>query len=184
MGWRQVQMLYWQRKASAYTAPSDQVVLDATSSSNGPNSNGVSGSFVVVPVWERFNQAVSPGRRRFATLFMHERTNSKGEPRVVVIEAEATTFGAKFIPIVIRPGSIFRNPEEVPDSGMYVIDYVPGDSAHPMKISIYAGQPDSIDASHFSINYVAGGIENTIDGWLRDDDRIEFMNRPRKTQSH
>jgi hypothetical protein len=42
---------------------------------------------------------------------------------------------------------------------------------------IYAGRADPADKSHFTIDYELDGKPGTIDGWLREDDRIEMLPR-------
>jgi len=42
---------------------------------------------------------------------------------------------------------------------------------------IYAGQVDPADPSHFTIAYEREAARGTIDGYLREDDRVEFVPR-------
>ena len=42
---------------------------------------------------------------------------------------------------------------------------------------IYAGQADPADPAHFTIDYERDGGRSTIDGYLREDDRVEFVPR-------
>lgn len=45
------------------------------------------------------------------------------------------------------------------------------------RTRIYFGQPDPVDASHFTIGYDAGGVSGTIDGWLLPDDTVRLTVR-------
>jgi hypothetical protein len=181
LAWHQMQLLYWQRQAMTYAAPADQTVMDITPTRDTPYSSGVSCSSNVAPPWVRFNQMMWPsGRNSLAMLFLHERKNGRGESRLIAIEAQVSAFQAKLIPVVIRPGSVFESPQEVLDSGMHTVDYTPGDSAHPKRVLFFGGQADANDPSHFTIDFAADGHSYTIDGWLRNDDRIDFLTRPKK----
>jgi hypothetical protein len=44
--------------------------------------------------------------------------------------------------------------------------------------SLFAGQPDPSDESHFTIRYESDGKSNLIDGWLMPDDTVKL--EPRK----
>jgi len=45
-------------------------------------------------------------------------------------------------------------------------------------LRLFAGQPDTADASHFTVEYTAGGVQGIIVGWLKDDDTIKLQIRP------
>jgi hypothetical protein len=40
------------------------------------------------------------------------------------------------------------------------------------SLRLFAGQPDPVDSSHFTIRYVAGKRHGVIDAWLRRDDSV------------
>ncbi|MCY2953881.1 MAG: hypothetical protein NTU53_18210 [Planctomycetota bacterium] len=46
------------------------------------------------------------------------------------------------------------------------------------KLQLFAGQPDPVDASRFTIGYEAGDTKGVIDGCLKDDDTIVLKLRP------
>jgi hypothetical protein len=127
--------------------------------------------------------AMGPGP---PTVFLHERTSRSGDRRLVYVEshdANALWLTQHVNWYVIRPATLFKGPVIVGQtpplqySGMFI----------PTKLSF--GQPDPIDASHFTIDYVIkdryGGPDRrgTIDAWLRDDDTLHFQLRdPATTQ--
>jgi hypothetical protein len=43
--------------------------------------------------------------------------------------------------------------------------------------TFFPGQPDPADGSHFTIDFERDGVRATIDGWLRENDRIELIPR-------
>lgn len=45
----------------------------------------------------------------------------------------------------------------------------------PVKVRIYAGQPDPSDARAFSIRYEVGDRTGTLRGILRNDSRIDLI---------
>ena len=47
----------------------------------------------------------------------------------------------------------------------------------PQTLTLYWGQPDPIDLSHFTIKYTIDNIPGTIDGWLQNDDTVKLQIR-------
>jgi hypothetical protein len=48
----------------------------------------------------------------------------------------------------------------------------------------YAGQPDELDSTHFTIDYEISGHRGTIDGYLSDDGRqVRMQARPQQPAS-
>jgi hypothetical protein len=45
------------------------------------------------------------------------------------------------------------------------------------NLRILAGQRDPKDPTHFTVDYDVGGVKNTIDGWLTDDDFLRIVPR-------
>ena len=74
---------------------------------------------------------------------------------------------------VFKPGSLFSEPELLLDGDTY-------DVFHPRdaKFKYFAGQPDPKDPTHFAIDCQIDGKPMKIDGWLRDDDKIDISTRP------
>lgn len=199
--WRHLQILYWQRQAMGYDAPVDQIVYDDEPmeasrllSAKGKMIAGSGGSALLfAEPWNQFYRLVSPpGPMPAATLFLHERRNSKGERRLVVVQERSILWSGLFAvsiasptpkqPVAIGgavfvPGSAFSTPTEVGTDRPWVT--VPTRSiVLPIHFRWYAGQADPRDDSHFTIRGLMDGNPITVDGWLRDDDRLEFQSTP------
>jgi WD40 repeat protein len=74
---------------------------------------------------------------------------------------------------VLNPGDYNGPPRQTSARGpgtAYLIFH----RAYGRLITFYAGQPDSRDPSHFTIDYACDGARGTVDGWLLDDDRVRF----------
>jgi hypothetical protein len=199
--WRHVRVLYWQHRAMAYAPPADQVVYD-----DGPaeapkllmQAGTIAGAndsvFLSNEPWDRLYELISPpGGRPRPTLFLHERRNSKGERRLVVVQESwiGTSSNALFAnangtsrtadepfamrATVLAAGSIFRYPTELNGDQSVPAFMVPSYLfLQPTHFRWYAGQFDPKDASHFTIHGRMNGKSITVNGWLRDDDRVEF----------
>jgi hypothetical protein len=120
--------------------------------------------------------------------FCHLRVSKSGHRRLVVVDA---FLDGVPIAAVIDTGSFTKWPMVISTTGMntprpwhkYVVLATPTrgvvDSAfwaahnNPL-FTLYAGQADPIDASHFTFRYVGKGGTGTIDGWLLDNDKVRF----------
>jgi hypothetical protein len=186
--WQHVQILYWQHRAMTYTAPADHVVYDddpvdaaKLRTSNPSMATGPAGEvFDFVEPWDQFYKLLSPpGRIPTGTVFLHERTSTTGERRLVVIEAESAysiqpqgQSNSVFRCTVIQPGGLFDLPTEPTDKNPFFefsgpIITIPG----PFKW--YAGQADPTNSSRFTIQGFWKGHRVQVDGWLRDD-HVDF----------
>ena len=184
--WRHVQILYWQHRAMTYTAPADKVVYDdnpaeAAKLSVADHSLIIATegeAFDFPKPWELFYSLVSPpGRKPAATVFLHELVNPNGDRRLIAIALKSLEYpnGLRlecFQETVFEPGGLTRNPEEKlietrDPEGSAVLRY-----QHNTKW--YAGQPDPHDRSHFTIRGCRDGKPVTLNGWLRNDDLVEF----------
>jgi hypothetical protein len=54
---------------------------------------------------------------------------------------------------------------------------VPELTRGPSTLKLFAGQPDSADESHFTIDAIVGGETRMIDGWLMPDDHVKLQLR-------
>jgi hypothetical protein len=126
----------------------------------------------------RLGGAMASSRLRFwttanrAVLFMHERIAPTGARRLVVVLSDFSTD--------MRP--LFINEYDIAAASLNPATWATGvraderpvairvlnASAPKAHLKIYAGQPDPADASHFTIRYELDGVENVVDGWLRD----------------
>lgn len=184
LAWRHVQILYWQHRAMTYTAPADQVVYDYDPYRYDPKGavklRGLNPSLAVetngdlsdfAEPWDRLYQLMSPpGRKPAATLFLHQRRNSLGQSRLVVLEFRPATgtiigvVGSQLQQALVRPGTLIRSPIEELTS----LPGLPADEERP-PIRWYAGQPDPRDESHFTVRGIHRGREVLVDGWLRNE---------------
>jgi hypothetical protein len=176
VGWRRVQLAYWQNRCMSYSAPADEVVLTIGKPSATP---------AVPKEWTNLYAMLSPpGMRSGGTLFLHERTSPSGNRRLVAVDAvdamgvapmdPSTTHVIISAPRVVRPGSLLRDPIESVALRINATLVRPADAVH-------AGQPDPNDPSHFTIRIASGSEEQILDGWLRDDDQVVIERRAATT---
>jgi hypothetical protein len=200
--WRHVQVLYWQRQAMNYSPAADRVVYDddpaeAAKLRAADHSLIVGGhgeAFEFATPWDRLYQLISPpGQQPAATLFLHERQNRKGERRLVVVQAQpyggsiplfSNTPGSVRQPnqpfamdaVVLLTGTAFRLPREL--GGERASTAIPAFIfPEPTHFRWYAGQVDPLDSAHFTIRGLMNERPAIVDGWLRDDDQVEFATR-------
>ena len=142
--------------------------------------------------WQRFS-ALSPIRNVWsvgplgtgsgAILFLHERTSSAGNRRLVCLRyyAETYSFTPSFINAyncdtqVYTPAE-WTTPSSAANQSMSV-DVISGFPRHPPRVRIYAGQIDPSDAAHFTIRYEMWGKSDILDGRLNNDDSVTLNPR-------
>ena len=199
--WGRIRTFYWQHKALAFLPAADRVVYDddpahfrqlIESSEFAEMTGSYSGHTAIraEAAWERFSRLALPPRagRMDATLFLHERRNSRGEPRLILISdgsprwaeegprAPETRRQFRCWSMVIRPATVFSDPI-VADERMLYVDagpYAPTD-----RLQWIAGQIDACDPAHFTMVYRQNGMPFTMDGFLNDDDTITLQRRRR-----
>lgn len=101
--------------------------------------------------------------------FIHRRRSRGGVERLVVVEYSQTALGPRghltaiyaenFTPAGWHPGEVAGK-----SGSVGVVDLWPG----PLPLTLFAGQADPSDDSHFTIAFAAGGARGRIDGWLKD----------------
>ena len=195
--WRRVQIMYWQHQALNYSPPPDQIVLDDDPSEvtrllNQKHylaSADGKAAFLFAKPWDRLYALWSPpGRWPSPTLFVHERKNSRGERRLVVVEGQIgtrvfergrTTF-VQHADVVLL-STVTSLDEEPRDRLRDAERSWNTDTAWPPLNSSptrwWAGQTDSEDEGHFTISFEAAGARRIIDGWLLDDDTVKLQER-------
>jgi hypothetical protein len=104
-------------------------------------------------------------------VFLHELISPKGNQRLVAIQF-STIKNDQSGTIIFYPYE--EAPAGVPRSKCMGLELIrmPRES-----LTLFAGQVDSTDASHFTIDYVLNNARETVDGWLFDDDTIRLMPR-------
>jgi hypothetical protein len=117
--------------------------------------------------------------------FCHSRTSKSGHRRLVVVDGD---MNGTLVATVIDPGSFMVPPKEISTTGIDTprpwpkYEVLTTRRWGPLSwisdnnpiYTLYAGQPDRNDASHFTFRYVAKGGAGTIDGWLLDNDKVRF----------
>jgi hypothetical protein len=210
--WRQAQIRYYQHQCLIYSAPADQVVYEeepaaaATLLANRSNYEPFRWDY-----WDPANKMPAPAAARIlpfyqsfetlngrtmrlqggtayeAVLFLHERTTSSGQRRLVKVTliAEPFSFWA-----FVMEGDRYESQSwaQANRSNSLVEPFdtrprhvgSPG-PLHPPHLRIYAGQPDPKDASHFTIRYQTWGQEDVMDGYLVNNDTV--MLKPRNPRN-
>ena len=181
-----VLLLRQQRECLAYVAPPTQVVLEtdaveakkllAAGAGYHANAQGTL-AYLVPPQWLAYHTPIGGGFQTLGTVFLHERTSRNGVRCLVAVDANLIPLGPRQVASlgarIIRPGSVFRGPR----TGQNVTR---GDGAQitfdrdAQRLTIFAGQPDPNDSSHFTIDYELGGTRITLDGWLEDEQTVKI----------
>ncbi len=114
----------------------------------------------------------------YSPIFLHERISPGGNHRLVAVFVDATPVG--FIYRVLKPappfGTLIRADVTSPLHDLQLLARnFPEDAKRPL--TIYEGQPDDKDGSHFTIEYKIEKQHGLIDGSLQDDETIRFSVR-------
>jgi hypothetical protein len=107
-------------------------------------------------------------------LFLHARNARNGDRRVVIITFNVDTFTAgdpRPLEIeVVAPAMPLRSGWRRMEKMGLGFPCAPTES-----LRLHFGQPDALDASHFTIPYDAGNRTGKIDGWLQPDDTVKLV---------
>lgn len=173
IAWRNVRLVQLQRACLSHQYPADKVVLSEKA-----------GIALTSPEWTVFHGTISSAPRMDqATIYLHERTSPNGTRRLVSVlgyvgvpvKGPAGASGLAPVVRVYRLGTPTSPPREVlqpRDPRYQVFDGSAG-------LTVFGGQSDPKDLSHFTIRMLDGAREVLLDGWLRDDDSI--LLEPRST---
>jgi hypothetical protein len=145
-----------------------------------------------------------------ALLFAHQLTSPGGNVRLVLLEMQVslsaggaprdeyfvridrrlkyriceTTLSGN-APTVLRDGTSLKI-EQSGDGNIIPVKWVDGTlrAARPAELNLrfFAGQTDPKDPSHFTVDYELGGVKNTVDGYLTDDDFLRIIPRGGKVE--
>jgi len=177
-------LLHFQRQCMNYTAPATQVIFTndlfdlANVSPRSDYSIWSDGSALlktaqITHSWDRFAGGLS---RLFTLAFCHRLQSPAGHDRIVFVTftpppPAGLGYAVGFDSEVFVPGSLFAAPEfRLTGSTLSVV------RPHG-TFTIYAGQIDPADPSHFTIIYRHGNQDSVIDGWLNDDDTVSMQER-------
>jgi len=183
--WRHGRMLYFQWRCMRYVAPPDQAICDEplpyagtrppfTSSAPDPPELAGAGFRAMV-------STTAAGPTSGPVLFMHERTTSSGQRRLLILqrvppgERVSWDIPIAFVAQIIEPATILH---DASSSTMHYYEVIPmkflngpsrsGVGGSFASLQLFAGQPDPTDASHFTIAFDSADDMGTIDGWLVD----------------
>jgi hypothetical protein len=167
-----VQLLQYQRQCLTYTASPTQVVLETAPTTTM--------AILVPPQWTAYYMPIGGGFQTSGTAFLHERTSPQGERLLVAVDvniiALTPTNVAALAARIIRPGSVFRGPRAGRSATLGDGSQLRFDPTND-RLTIFAGQPDPTDASHFTIDYDQNGVRHTLDGWLIDNETVKIESR-------
>ena len=197
--YRRIARAYWQHRVARYLAPADRVVYEEDPSRWA--------TLLAQPEYRKMPVS-SPGWSPFVAYLasplqrLSEITKARPGATVVFAHARRTPGGRECIVVVwmaynaIRPDAVgatpdnqvgVRLPTDVTSGGkhleaMNILYVAPPSVAEnrqtPLYMRIYAGQPDPLDPTHFTIPYEIGEYSDVLDGYLRDDETV--LLRPRK----
>ena len=182
--------LHRQRACLDYTAPATQVVLqtdavearkllaDPRYATDAKRSI----AYFIPPIWTAYYTPLGGGFQTSGTVFLHEMTARDGTSCLVGVDVNllpllntpqhCASLGAR----IILPGSAFRSPR----LGMTMTR---GDGSQIRfdptsdRLTIFAGQIDPGDHSHFTVEYDLNGVRRTVDGWLVDGQSMKIESR-------
>jgi hypothetical protein len=177
--WRRAKLLYWQHQCMTYQPNPKSIVArwDARGALNP-----------LVPIaWQNYYPLLSPpGGKSDGTAFLGERVSPSGHRRLVVVELErhggppehgrqnTITWNVYFMARVIQPGTINREPQELTRFGGQSNVRIREGAADMVLVGIQ----DPLDHSHFTIRLRQGGRTSRLEGWLCDNEKIEWTAGP------
>ena len=167
--------LYWQKRCMEYVAHPDQIVFeeDPTHAAEllkldhnliGPATGRVV-AMRPVPIWNKFSTHVEWAMPidRTPILFLHARQFAGGTPQLLAVRLDRYAYETLSIAIDSPSNaSLSRAPECRVGGNSFSIPPL----AFKGNLRFYAGQPDPVDLSHFTIRYEIDGEPGIIEGWL------------------
>jgi hypothetical protein len=186
-------VLYCKRQAVAYTAPADAVVY-----SNDPHyvaalrARGYQtkrpffapGSFVIRPnpTFENLANAHAGTRTSVApAVFLHRLESPSGHARIAAVQLSTSTFSDPFRRVFLHPHlerTGLSNAGAPATGGMEIFVYATD------RITIFHGQPDPSNPTHFTIGYAINDQRGTIDGYLKDGNVLVLLPRTGQPITH
>jgi hypothetical protein len=160
--WDHARLLHYQSRCLKHAKPPDNIVFDSDSQ-----------SAYISNEWDRFYALFSPpGGFQDGTVFVQELRRPDGTARLVAMTLGRPLhdLAVDFDVHVIKPGTLWSRPSLCHYQTWRTIFVRPFTDDH--RTTIFAGQCDPINHSHFTIDYNYDGKAGTIDGWLQSDDTI------------
>lgn len=187
---RYTQALHFQRQCLTYAAPGTQVVLETNPAeakkliADPRYATDPSGAvaYLVPGEWTSFYASLGSGFQTSGTVFLHERSLPNGTRLLVGVDVNLVSLlhtprtAAAMSARILEPGSAFRGPRMTMTATRGDGSQIQFDPAAD-RLTIFAGQPDPSDASHFTIDYDLNGVRHTLDGWVVDANEIKIESR-------
>ncbi len=173
----QAEVLWWQRACMAYAAPSDRLVytddpVEADQLSGGSYLQMYRGGpalFRDLPAYQALSARVGyRGGTGGTIVYMHQRTNPRGQRRMVLIYASGPPSQIKAS--VYVPATLTSPGKWALGGTAYLIEHFkPALRGHAR---VFAGQDDPSDLARFTIAYELKGEPHEIRGTLQADDTV------------
>lgn len=209
--WQRAKLLYWQHQCLHYSTSADEVVFDESPNGDSvllkkpgyvrwlrPDGNGaVMADASNLPGCYCCLQAVLsslPRTPEDPVVFLHERRSHSGLRYLVVLRASPFST----LPSQIGEMALYEDQSLVIEgwnnTPMHTITRPfrrVGSLAAPRHITVYAGQADPTDDSHFTVHYELDGKTATLDCYVEDiplegqNDRAMYIRFvPRQLDNH
>jgi|SRR5665213_1486960 len=162
--WVYARQAYWARTCMTYTAPPDEIETEiCLVLENGRVAGSVQHNNKAPACWRGFT-----GNNTCPLLLLHGRSSAKRGPRLLLVDY--VDYG--------DTGNWYFGATTYQHFGLTGrTETIPIHQNHPMTRRFFAGQPDPVDSTHFTIGYEEDGKKGTIDGWLQDDDTVKMQVR-------
>lgn len=162
IGLRQAKLLYWQPKCLNYSPSGSLVVFSRTA--------GMSPTYGYQPDWNEYCLLCGDSPSFASPLFLHGRQSRGGEERLVMVFPGYDGSSYLLQAAVYKPATLFSSTHFLRGSSL-------ANAVSAQVLTIYAGQADEKDTSHFTIVADIDGQRTTFDGWLHDDDSVAIEKR-------
>lgn len=104
--------------------------------------------------------------------FLHGRRSARGTVRLVIVWADWNyeERGVNLVGDSVVPATSSQGPRLAANTRFGVLNC----DRRVESLTIYGGEPDQTDSSHFTIGYRLNGQPGTIDGWLLDSGKVKI----------
>jgi len=199
---KRCQMLYWQHRvakdvanpatvvvSTRYQLVSDRLKFPSTFRSGPTSSEEFSkaetiellGSDVFDDLLQFRSACLTPLPSYSHALYAHDIKDRHGNDLIIGVCLNCPGDDVQITAEVLNPGSIWRNP----GPASIIVRRFAFKESEPDLIQggfkVYVGQPDSTDASHFTIDYDLNGQRHTLDGYINDQDVLTIEKRKEST---
>lgn len=160
--WRHAQTLYFQNQCIKHQAPPDQAVL----SWDGANWKSRAGP---VALDRYYALASPPGRQPHPIVFLHERQVAGRASRLIVVQTyNLPAHDGPRQWFAIESIGLMGFLSQKSDLRTDAMEALRG----AKTFTVFPGQIDESDSSHFTIKVISDGNERIFDGWLTASDDV------------